>query len=284
MLKAAHYITILSAVALTAVLYLVGNNPPPKKANAPQRPQAGMEQGPGTMKPASTDSLLTAIKSQLPKAIADSVKTMENETTTSQDKSRLVALFSNLSGLYDRQHKPALATYYLAKSAMLENSAKKLTFAAQLFLELMQDEQSASVQIWEANQAVEYLEKSLKIDSTFEDTKLALATAYIEGTGEPMKGVMILRELTTKNPDDVPANMLLGRMSIQSGQFDKAVKRFETVLKNEPANTEAMYFMAQALEGTGDKKKAREYLIKCRDIVNKPEFSREINEKINSLQ
>jgi cytochrome c-type biogenesis protein CcmH/NrfG len=79
---------------------------------------------------------------------------------------------------------------------------------------------------------------------------------YIEGTGEPMKGVQMLRAITREKPDDVPANMLLGRMSIQSGQFDKAIGRFETVLKKEPENKEALYFMAQAYEGKGDKKES----------------------------
>lgn len=283
-MKAAHYITIGTAVLLAALLYWMGSNPPPKKAANEQRPTTGMAQGANNLKPASADSLITAIGMHLSKTDADSVKTMENELSTSQDNSRLVAVFNSLAIIYQRNKHPAIAVYYKAKAAKLENSAKKLTFAAQLFLELMQSEHDASVQIWEANEAVECLERSLKIDSTYEDTRLALATAYIEGTGEPMKGVMILRDITTKNPDDIPANMLLGRMSIQSGQFDKAVKRFETVLKVDKNNTEAMYFIAQAFEGTGDKKKAREYLVKCRDIVNKPEFSKEINEKINSLQ
>jgi lipopolysaccharide biosynthesis regulator YciM len=283
-LKAVHYLTISSAILLVALLYKVGNNPPPKKASNEQRPAAGMPAAATERRSASTDSMVAAATSRLPKNIADSVKTMQNELTTSQDKTRLVAVFNSLAGVYQRNGHTPIAVFYQAKAAKLENSPKKLTFAAQLLLELMQSEHSASVQVWETNQAVEYLESSLKLDSAFEDTKLALATAYIEGTGEPMKGVMILRDITTKNPDDIPANMLLGRMSIQSGQFDKAVKRFETVLKTDPDNTEAMYFIAQAFEGTGDKNKARQYLVKCRDIVNKPEFSKEINEKINSLQ
>jgi thioredoxin-like negative regulator of GroEL len=73
-------------------------------------------------------------------------------------------------------------------------------------------------------------------------------------------------------------------MSIQSGQFDKAVGRFEVILKQEPENKEALYLLAQAYDGKGDKKKAVELLEKCKKLVNDPEFSKEIDEKINSLK
>ena len=138
--------------------------------------------------------------------------------------------------------------------------------------------------MWDAQQAVSCLEQSLKLDPNNEDTKLALATGYIEGTGEPMRGVQILLAITRENPDDIPANLLLGKMAIQSGQFDKAVGRFEKLLKLEPGNTEAMFFLAEAYEGTGNKAKAKELLEQCKLKVDNPGFSKEIDEKLNSLK
>ena len=285
-MKAAHYITLASAVTLIALLYWGGNTiPPAKKPGAEKRPNAGqMTQGPNTMKAASFDSLMTASFKQLSKTAADSVKAIENELTAMHDSSRMAAVFSRLAGVWGRNKQLAIANYFSAKEAKLEKSGKKLTFAGQYFLELMQNEHSPSVQMWEALEAASCLELSQTIDPADEDTKLALASAYIEGTGEPMRGVQILRDITAKKPDDVPANMMLGRMSIQSGQFDKAVKRFETILKIDPQNKEAVYFMAQAYEGLGDKKKAIEMLEKCKVIVNDPQFSKEIDNKISTLK
>jgi uncharacterized protein HemY len=249
-----------------------------------QPPQGAMAQGNSPVKPISFDSLLASSKAMLKKGAADSVNTIEKEIAAIGDSSRMAVVFSRLGGVWERNKQVAIATYYNAKAAKLENSGKKLTFAGQIFLQLMQEEHSASVQVWEATEAVRCLELSLKIDSTNEDTKLALASAYIEGTGEPMRGVMILRGITSKNPNDVHANMLLGRMSIQSGQYDKAVKRFETVLEQEPANSEAVYFLAESYEGLGNKAKAIELLNKCKELVNKPDFSREIDQHINTLK
>ena len=284
-MRVAHYITLVVAIALIALLYWGGNTVPPAKKQGVNPPAAGaMSQGPNTMKPASSDSIIAASKKQLPKTAADTVLTIENELAATRDSSRMAAVFLRLAGVLDRNNQQLAAAYYNAKAAKLENSEKKLTFAGQFFVQLMESENSPGIKLWEAGEAVSCLEQSLKIDSNNEDTKLGLATAYIEGTGEPMRGVQILLAITREKPGDIPATMLLGRMSIQSGQFDKAVARFETILKQEPENTEAMYFQAQAYEGTGDKKKAIELLEKCKRIVNKPDFSKEIDEQINSLK
>lgn len=236
------------------------------------------------MKAASFDSIVAGSRMQLPKTAADSVKTIENELTAIRDSSQMAAVFTRLSGVWKRNHMPHPAAHYLAKAAKLENSEKKLTFAGQIFLRLMEEEHSPSMQAWEAGEAVSCLEQSLKLDPDNEEAKLALATGYIQGTGEPMRGVQILLAITREKPDDVPANMLLGRMSIQSGQLDKAIARFETVLKVEPENKEALYFLAQAYEGKGNKVKAIEMLEKCKRVVNNPEFSRDIDAKISTLK
>jgi tetratricopeptide (TPR) repeat protein len=287
-LKAAHIITFTIAIALIALLYWGGNTVPPlnKPVAAMQRPSSGgaVAQGPGTMKPASFDSIITESKKQLPKTVADSVTTIENELTATRDSSRMAVVFTQLSKIWERQQQQQIAAYYTGKAAIFENSEKKLTFAGQLFLRLMENEAEASVQLSDAREAVQCLEQSIKINPDNEETKLALATGYIEGTGEPMRGVQILLAITREKPDDIPANMLLGRMSIQSGQFDKAVGRFETILKQEPENKEALYLLAQAYDGKGDKKKAVELLEKCKRLVNDPEFSKEIDQKINSLK
>ena len=285
-MRVTHYITLAIAIALIALLYWGGKTiPPAKKQGANTQPTAGaMTQGPNTMKPASFDSILTASRRQLPKTAVDTVNTIENELTAIRDSSRMASVFIRLSGVWERGNMLPVAAYYKAKSAKLENSEKKLTFAGQNFLQLMENESSPSVQMWEATEAVSCLEQSLKINPDNEDTKLALATGYIEGTGEPMRGVQILLAITREKPDDVAANMLLGRMSIQSAQFDKAIGRFETILKKEPENKEALYFMAQAYEGKGDKHKAIEMLEKCKQVVDNPEFSKEIDKHINSLK
>jgi uncharacterized protein HemY len=287
-LRAAHYITLVSAIALIALLYWGGNTVPPagKKTAEMQRPSSGgvVAQGPNTMKPASLDSILTASTTQLPKTAADSVRTIEKQLAAMHDSSGMAAVFIRLSGIYERHNQLHASAFFRAKAAKLENSGKSLTFAGQIFLQLMENEHNPSMQVWEAGEAINSLERALSVQPDNEDAKLALASTYIQGSGEPMKGVQMLLAITREKPDDVPANLLLGRMSIKSGQWEKAVKRFETVLAKEPENKEGLYFAAQAYEGQGNKKKAIEMLERCKKLVDNPEFSKDIDQHINSLQ
>jgi tetratricopeptide (TPR) repeat protein len=286
-LRPVHYITLVVAAALIAVIYWGGKTvPPAKKQGANMQPgmAAGMGGNANPVVPASFDSILTASRARLSSSAADSVKTIENTIAAIRDSSQMAVSFFQLAVVWQNAKQLPVAAYYSAKAAKLENSEKKLTFAGQFFLELMQEDSTPSVQLWEAQEAISCLQRSVDLNPNDDTAKLALASCYIEGTGETMQGVQLLLGITREKPDDILANLLLGKLAVQSGQYDKAIGRFTTILKLQPRNTEAMYFMAEAYKGKGDKNKAIELLEQCKEIVNKPEFSRDVDKYINSFK
>jgi cytochrome c-type biogenesis protein CcmH/NrfG len=147
----------------------------------------------------------------------------------------------------------------------------------------MHEASSPAMQAWEAQGAVDCLSEALALNPDNDTTKLALASAYIEGTGAPMSGVAILRDMVAKEPDHIPANLMLGRLSIQSAQYDKAVARLEHVLKIEPKNREAMYFLAEAYKGKGEKEQAIRTFRELEGIVNNPDFTKDIEAYIKTF-
>ena len=78
--------------------------------------------------------------------------------------------------------------------------------------------------------------------------------------------------------------MILGKLAIQSGQFDKAERRLAMVVSRQPDNTEAMYFLAEAYKGLGQKEKAVEWFEQCKKLVNNPDFSAEIDRYMQSMK
>lgn len=60
------------------------------------------------------------------------------------------------------------------------------------------------------------------------DTKLTEAVALVQGQ-DPMRGIMMLREIVEQEPDNADAHWHLGLFSIQSGQHEKALERFKKV-------------------------------------------------------
>lgn len=63
--------------------------------------------------------------------------------------------------------------------------------------------------------------------------KLQQAIELVNGA-DPMAGIMQLRELVAKDSTNVDAHYYLGLFSLKSGQLDKAIGRFNKVLKLKP--------------------------------------------------
>lgn len=130
-------------------------------------------------------------------------------------------------------------------------------------------------------------EKALELSPEDDSTRINLAVAYMEAQGsaeQVMKGVTILRQITDKDPGNITANLILGKYGIVSGQFDKAVQRFEKVLAVDSLNADAYLYAAQAYESLGDKGKAIEMLEKCRSVVDDPDFATNIGKYIEKLK
>ncbi|OJW96400.1 MAG: hypothetical protein BGO70_01590 [Bacteroidetes bacterium 43-93] len=275
-------------MGLTALIYFGGNNIPPKKPASGNMASgagpAGMASAQSAVQPASFDSILNASRKQLSPALLADVEGLEKKLAAAKDSVAMIPVMQALALKWRDGKQLPVAAYYYATSAKLENSEKNLNFAGQLFLDLIHDAGSPGVQLWEAQQSIACLKRSQELNPGNDTVKMALAAAYIEGAGETMQGVQLLLGIIREKPDNIPANLMLGRLAIQSGQFDKAVQRFETVLKQEPENTEAMYFLAEAYKGKGDKAKAIELFEKCKQLVNKPDFTKEIDQYINSFK
>ncbi len=58
--------------------------------------------------------------------------------------------------------------------------------------------------------------------------RMSEAIALVQGQ-EPMRGIMMLREIVQEDPANAEAHWHLGLFSIQSGQWDKALDRFKKV-------------------------------------------------------
>lgn len=281
-LRAVHYISIAIAILLVVILYYGANTVPPKKSGATQP----MSESRGPMQPqiisASFDSILNASRKNIPAHANDEIKNLENKLSQISDSSKMPDLIDSLAHVWQQHKQFPVAAYYFLKSGKLENSEKKLTFAAQLFLDLARKANSESVQAWEGQLAIEGFNKVLEIDPKNDSVKIDLAECYI-GTGSTMQGVLLLRDVSDRNPDNIRANIILGQQGIVSGQLDKAMGRFERVLKLEPNNVEAILGLAEVYKNKGDKEKAKELLEQSKKIMNNPDYSKDIDNYIKSF-
>lgn len=279
-----QYILIGSGLLLIVILYFFGNrkgDPTPKSSHPEQNAPASGAMNPSANIPTlNFDSYAEGAINKLEKT----AQTMAHSLTEKAEKANTAIAYKDIAEFWEKEKELNMAANFYKKAAFLENTEKSVTFAGNLFLAVMQKTDQPEVRKWQALEAIDCFKKAMELNPDNADTKIALATCYTDGTGETMKGVTLLREVTQKDSNNISANIILGKLAIQSGQWPKAIKRLELVLSLRPENTEAMYFLAEAYKGSGDKEKAIALFEKCKKIVNNPDFTKEVDNYIKTFK
>jgi cytochrome c-type biogenesis protein CcmH/NrfG len=115
------------------------------------------------------------------------------------------------------------------------------------------------------------------------DAKTGLGTCYVDASENPMQGIQLLLEVVKAEPENVNANLNLGMFSMRSGQYDKAIARFETVVKKLPS-AENYAMLAEAYEQSGNKSQAIAALKKAKEFVIDPQILAGIDAYIKNLE
>ena len=250
--------------------------------------------GPGAGKenienqPISTQTILDGAKTALTSSQKISLLSIENQLNTAKAPADRAAIYRQLSKFWaDSAQRIEPYLYYTYSAALLENSEKSLTFAAQLLVDnLATQEAPPAIQNWIAANAKVLLEKALVINPNNDSTKINLGACYLFGniSDNPMQGILKVKEVVDKNPQNIYGNMILGLGGKKSGQYPKAIERFLNILKLEPNNIEAMVNLAECYELSDEKSLAIEWYTKMKGMLNNPEAKDAIDKRITALK
>ncbi len=103
------------------------------------------------------------------------------------------------------------------------------------------------------------------------------------GEVPPMQGILKIREVAEKYPGNVKANFTLGMLSMQTGQYAKAVGRFETVIEQQPENADAWYMLTKSQLNIGDTINAKQSFKKTLTLVDE-ETGNEYKKELSVLE
>lgn len=130
--------------------------------------------------------------------------------------------------------------------------------------------------------AIESYEKAIEIDPNSLSAKTGLGASLVTGSNNPMAGIALLREVVQAEPKNLDANRTLGLFSMQSGQFDRAIDRFKTVIEIK-ADAESYFYLATAYEKIGQKSEAIAAYSKSKELAADPTLSQYIDRQIEAL-
>ena len=286
-MKKPQWITIGTAVFLIAVIFIYGRRVP-KKYNIPTPPTNNVGANTSANTEVNTDSILQISRRQLSQEQSTRLAMLENSISRGDVKEQKLKVYHQMAhfwgdsiGLF-----PPYA-WYEAEAARLENSEKSLTFAAQLFLSSLQQDQQADAQLtkWKALQARDLFERSLKINPNNDSSKVGLGGCILFGniSDNPMEGLKMIMDVTKKDSTNIYAQMMLVQGSLISGQFDKAITRLQSVNRMQPDNIEAILMLADLYERNNDKATAISWYKKSLPFIKKADLKEVIEKRINDL-
>jgi tetratricopeptide (TPR) repeat protein len=234
----------------------------------------------------SIDTILHHAKEGLKEEQVTRLNLLENSITRGDVAAQKIHIYHQLSRFWGDTAREFLPyAWYTGEAARLENSEKSLTFAAHLYLDNLKNGASPELKRWLALQAKDLFERSLKINPANDSSKVALGAAYLYGglSDNPMEGILKIREVIQRDSTNVYAQLTLGQASMVSGQWDKAVERFNKVLQLQPVNLEAVLMSAEAYERMGNVSEALKWYKKSLTLTDISGLKEAVEQKIKEL-
>jgi tetratricopeptide (TPR) repeat protein len=280
--KKPQWITVATAIFLVVIIYFFGRTTPLKENAASHDDHTH-----ATSSNNLTDTILNMAKTQITPEQVIRITTLENSISRGAVKDQQLKVYHQLAHFWSDSANIFLPyAWYQAEAARLENSEKSLTFAARLFLDNLERERIPEFKRWEALQAKDLFERSLKINPDNDSAKVGLGACYLFGniSDMPMEGITKIREVLDKDSTNVYAQLMMAKALLVSGQNDKAIVRLETINRLEPANLEVVLMLADTYEKVNDKKAAIKWYEKSITLITREDMKKAVEKRIEELK
>lgn len=268
---------VLGAIALVAILYsLKITTPNTKKANASN---AQSEEK-------ATNLDIAKLKAQalqnIPADAKAKVEKLESSLAAAKAEEQR-AIQAELAEAYFAYKQFALAGVLFEQEAQATKLVLNYLRAGNAFRDAYRNSNDSNLTPLLVQKAQSNYQEVLRLEPNNLDGKTGLGTCYVDASENPMQGIQLLLEVVKAEPENVNANLNLGMFSMRSGQYDKAIVRFETVVKKQPS-AENYAMLAEAYEQSGNKSQAIAALKKAKEFVIDPQIIEGIDAYIKNLE
>ncbi len=220
-------------------------------------------------------------KQMLNANLVNQISTLENEVKVASNANKL-GLLKSLAQKWDDVNQPAPAAFVLEEVALAENNYDNWLSAGNHFATAYLNYKDSTVISTLVAKAINAFSKALETNSQSLDAKSGLGVAYVTEGKNPMQGIQLLLSVVKTDPKNLNANMNLGLFSMKSGQFDKAVNRFKTVIEVKES-PEAYFYLGTTYENLGAKQDAIIAYTKSKELAADPGLAKFVDKKIKEL-
>lgn len=226
------------------------------------------------------------LKNSLSESDQKIIAELEEKARNEKNGIAKLNLYDSLIGFSISRNIPPKVAAYSEEKAEAFPTEENYLLAGDNFMKAFRLSKEKSKDL--LNGALRNYEKVKEINPENLDAETAIGVVNVEGSAQlgvmPMKGIGILRGVLNKDPKNVNALTNLGYFAIQSGQYEKAVERFETVLSIDSTNAEAYIYLTDIYLSQDKVEEGIKTLEKYKTLVNDPLIKKQVDDYISDIK
>jgi len=257
---------VFGVLTLTVLLYFANKKGKPEKKEMPKSE-------------AVTAINLETYSDSVIQSLSKESQSLVNEMKQLSDRSKG---YDSIAGIL-LSNSVSASAYFYEKSAAIKATNLAWKKAGMLYYKATRFDQPFLKQTL-FSKAIECYNQAVKLDTNDLEASTMLGTCYVEGSAQPMDGIMLLRKVVSKDSSYIDAQVQLGMFAIQSGQTEKALERFKKILKIKPDYIQAYIYLGQIYADMGNKEQAIEMLELYMKKSNDNTINQQVEQFINELK
>ncbi len=261
MLSKSQLAFIAGAILLFVILYFGFDTKPKKQAELEQSRALNFE---------TTDVrvLLADAKKKLDSRQNGVIGIAEMELQAATDDTLKAEQMEVLAKEWYGFGYPEVSGHYAEEIAKLRNTGTAWGIAGTTFTLCAKDKKEDKVKQYCRQHALRAFENAVSEEPDNLDHRVNMALVNVEVPPEdnPMKGIQMLLSLNDDYPKNVVVLNQLGRLAIQTNQWDRAKDRLTTSLEIEPNNRSTICMLAKVYQSLQDFSAAEAFSRRCNEF------------------
>lgn len=193
------------------------------------------------------------------------------------------SLASQLANSFKEVNRFDSAAYYFAEVARKNGDQKAVLAAGDTYYEAFTFAVSKERAAKLGELARDYLQQYLDANPDYLDAKTKIGMTYVS-TENPMQGILMIRQVLEKDPENRLALFNMGVLSMQSGQWEKAIVRFQKLNELDPVDAQNKFYLGICLKELGRKEAAVQQFEEVLETETDPQIISTVNSYLEELK
>jgi len=246
-------------------------------------PKAVVENESQLKEEAPAEATSPAGHSEIPANLSESIRNIRSQYSQGATNEKNAIFADSLRNLYTQAGQFDSAAWYAEQAATFFNTTESFLKAGNSYYEAYTFAMGPEKQEQMAEKTRIWLGKVLASEPKNLEVKTKMAMTYLSSKA-PMQGITMMREVLAEDPKNEFALFNMGMLSIQSGQYDRAIGHLDKLLVVNPNHIQGNLLLGVAYMNTDNKEKARQQFEKVKQLDQDPAVQATVDSYLKDLK